>query len=148
VKRIKKCGLFVEEIELNINDIKSWMKKYPYLVDYYAKSGDVKIEKSIEHYLTRKYLNISKSDIVVDVESSGSPFSEILQKEAQWLWRDDRNTVPFSRHYSPESFVKKIISMMPNIRASLLFFKNLDKFSKYFHEQKVYCYFMFKGEKQ
>lgn len=79
---------------------------------------------------------------------STSPFCS--QKEitidpgAARLWRDDSYRVPFSRHYSPESFTKRIYSLLPsNMEGTVYFLKNLPDVSKSFVGQRIYCYFAF-----
>ena len=70
-----------------------------------------------------------------------------VEPEAKWLWRDDQYREPFSRHYSPESFQKRILMNMPQMKHTILFFTNTDEVAQYYHGQRIYCYFMFKGEK-
>lgn len=244
ILRFENMGVSVEKIEIDIQDFESWMKMYPTLVGFYSKSGDVRIEKLLEHYLSWKYLNITAADVVIDVAAAGSPFAKVLRQkkieayrqdlsypagiyeyeiggdagnmpvpdkfadvltlhcafecfqgdadlrfardvsrilrkggrvgivplyidaipfvktspwcdkrtiqvepEAHWLWRDDRYKAPFSRHYSPESFVERIVSVMSNISTRVLFFSNLWQLSAHYDQQRIYCHFMFKGEK-
>ncbi|MDR4508956.1 MAG: class I SAM-dependent methyltransferase [Candidatus Brocadiaceae bacterium] len=71
-----------------------------------------------------------------------------VEKEAKWLWRDDAYHAPFSRHYSPETFVDRIVSRMPGIDTRILFFKNISEIARSFEGQRIYCHFMFKGEKR
>lgn len=70
-----------------------------------------------------------------------------VEPEAKWLWRDDQWRAPFSRHYSPESFVERIVSKLPEMDKKILYFTNLKELSEYYNGQKIYCHFMFKGEK-
>ncbi|MEN6373146.1 MAG: hypothetical protein ABFD75_00015 [Smithella sp.] len=79
---------------------------------------------------------------------STSPFCN--QKEitidagAARLWRDDSYKVPFSRHYSPESFAERIYSLVPsNMKGTVYFLTNLSDVSKSFVGQRIYCYFAF-----
>jgi hypothetical protein len=47
----------------------------------------------------------------------------IIESEAKKVWRDDEYKVPFSRHYSPESFRKRIYSVIPeSMKGKVLFF--------------------------
>ena len=243
-QRFENLGLQVEKTEINVQDFESWMKSNPAIVDFYCRSGDVQIEKTLEHYLSWKYLNISVSDLVIDVAAAGSPFAGMLRQKkirayrqdlvypagvngyeiggdagnmlvpdqfadvltlhcafecfqgnadvkfaqnvsrilaeggrvgivplyidtipfvktspwcdrrkiqvetnANWLWRDDQYKSPFSRHYSPESFVERIVSVIPPINGKVIFFTNIGQLAKYFDQQRIYCHFMFKGEK-
>lgn len=70
-----------------------------------------------------------------------------IEPEARRLWRDDRYLAPFSRHYSPEIFVKRITTQMSSLKPTIIFFTNLDELSQAYSGQRIYCYFMFKGEK-
>ena len=70
-----------------------------------------------------------------------------VEPEAKWIWRDDQWREPFSRHYSPESFVERIASRMPKFEKRILFFTNIQELSTHYTGQRIYCYFMFKGEK-
>ena len=42
--------------------------------------GEVYIEKSLEHYLSYKYLEMFRKDVFIDIAASGSPYSDILRK--------------------------------------------------------------------
>ena len=243
-QRFENAGLTVEKREISIRDFEDWMQKFPALVNFYRKSPDVRIEKTLEHYLSWKHLNIGQSDVVIDVAAAGSPFAEILRQKgikayrqdltypegingyeiggdagammisdmfadvltlhcafecfqgdadvrfaqnvsrlvgqggrlgiaplyideihfvktspwcdkraiqvesgARWLWRDDQYRAPFSRHYSPESFAERIVATMPNMNAKILYFTNLEQLAERYEDQRIYCHFMFKGEK-
>ena len=72
----------------------------------------------------------------------------IIEPEAMKVWRDDKYKVPFSRHYSPESFAERIYSRIPDgMSGKVLYFKNLDEVMRRYHGQKIYCFFMFLCEK-
>jgi len=72
----------------------------------------------------------------------------IIEPEAKKVWRDDEYKVPFSRHYSPESFVARIYSRIPDgMEGKILYFKNLDEIMRHYPGQKIYCFFMFLCEK-
>lgn len=84
---------------------------------------------------------------------STSPYCKqaavIIEPEARKVWRDDEYKVPFSRHYSPESFAERIYSRIPaDMEGKVLYFKNLDEVMKKFSGQRVYCFFMFVCEKK
>ncbi|MBN2964462.1 hypothetical protein JWV37_06700 [Sulfurospirillum sp. T05] len=75
--------------------------------------------------------------------------SEIqFDSKALKVWRDDEYSVPFSRHYSPESLCQRVIHNMPsNIQYKLYFFENLPELMREFVGQRIYCYFLLYGEK-
>jgi len=71
-----------------------------------------------------------------------------IESEAKKVWRDDKYKTPFSRHYSPEAFQKRIYSNLPNtMTGKVLYFRNLADVIKYYKGQKIYCFFMFYCEK-
>lgn len=91
-------------------------------------------------YLDRTYYNCTS-------EHSNQDKIE-FDKEATKVWRDDAYQVPFSRHYSPESFYKRVIKNMPkNISYTLYFYENLPELMEYFKKQRIYCYFLLYGKK-
>ena len=71
-----------------------------------------------------------------------------VEKEAKWLWRDDKYREPFSRHYSPESFAERIVSKMKGMDLKILRFTNLEELLNIYPGQRIYCHFMFKGIKR
>ena len=91
-------------------------------------------------YLKDTYINVT------------SPYCDqqkiIIDPEAKKVWRDDKWKVPFSRNYSPESFKKRIYSIIPEeMTGKILYFRNLDEVMKHYPGQTVYCFFMFVCEK-
>lgn len=91
-----------------------------------------------------------------DYYVSTSPYCNqkevVVEPEARRVWRDDVFDVfkvPFSRHYSPESFYTRIFSTVPaNMAGKVLYFKNLPDVMKHFDGQRIYCFFMFYCEKK
>ena len=72
----------------------------------------------------------------------------IIEPEAKKVWRDDEYKVPFSRHYSPESFAARIYSRIPDgMEGKILYFKNLDEVMTHYSGQRIYCFFMFLCQK-
>ena len=73
-----------------------------------------------------------------------------VENEARRVWRDDGYKAPFSRHYSPESFRKRIYSTLPADRmsAKILYCRNLTDVMKHYPGQKIYCFFMFYCKKK
>ena len=89
IQRFENLGVPVENIEISIQDFEAWMKMNPTLVGFYSNSGDVRIEKPLEHYLSCKYLNITESDVVIDVAAAGSPFAKVLRQKGIRAYRQD-----------------------------------------------------------
>ena len=73
----------------------------------------------------------------------------IIESEAKKVWRDDGYKVPFSRHYSPEAFQKRIYSGIPgNMTGKVLYFRNLTDVMERYQGQLIYCFFMFYCERR
>ncbi|MFC2058399.1 hypothetical protein ACFLTS_01990 [Chloroflexota bacterium] len=73
----------------------------------------------------------------------------VIEKQAKMVWRDDEHRVPFSRHYSPESFKERIYSCVPeSMTAKVLYFSNLTDVMNHYPGQRIYCFFMFFCEKK
>lgn len=88
-----------------------------------------------------------------DYYVSTSPYCDqnevLIEPEAKRVWRDDTFIIPFSRHYSPESFYKRIFSTIPaSMTGKILYFRNLPDIMKYFNGQRIYCFFMFYCQKK
>ncbi len=72
-----------------------------------------------------------------------------IEDEALKVWRDDKYIVPFSRHYSPEAFKRRIFSVIPSdINAKVIYIQNIADVIKYFGNQRIYCFFTFYCEKK
>ncbi|MBP7652816.1 hypothetical protein KA977_05295 [Candidatus Dependentiae bacterium] len=73
----------------------------------------------------------------------------VIDEGAKRVWREDKYKAPFSRHYSLDSFNKRIHSNIPNgMKAKILFFQNLPDIMKKYANQRIYCYFMLLCEKK
>lgn len=83
VEELKADGLAVREYEIDTRDFRGYLKKAEYekFPDYYnGQSSVYRIEKFLEHYLAAKLLNLSPSDVYLDVASCNSPSPEIYRK--------------------------------------------------------------------
>ena len=83
VEELKKESFEVMNYEIDLNDYKDYINKaeYPKFPDYYKGGKAYKFkEKSLEHYLAAKLLNLSEEDIYIDVASRISPTPEIYHK--------------------------------------------------------------------
>ena len=78
--RFENLGLKVVRLKIDIQDFERWLNEFKEIMDFYKDYKDVSIEKPLEHYLTMKYLNISKKDIYIDIAACASPFAEIVEK--------------------------------------------------------------------
>jgi SAM-dependent methyltransferase len=69
----------------------------------------------------------------------------VIDPGALKVWRDDPYRVPFSRHYSPESFIERIYEHLPEqMTGTIYFISNLPDVWQQFKGQRIYCYFLFK----
>lgn len=72
-----------------------------------------------------------------------------LAEDESWLWRDDAFLAsPFSRHYSPESFARRILSRCGGFAAEIIHFTNIDEWQRSYPGQRIYCHFMFRAQKK
>ncbi|MBV9388013.1 MAG: hypothetical protein JOZ78_16440 [Chroococcidiopsidaceae cyanobacterium CP_BM_ER_R8_30] len=83
LKEFKKSGIEAVDFEIDISDYRQYIDKAQYhkFPAYYG-GGKAKnfFEKTLEHYLAAKLLNLSKEDIYIDIASNNSPMPEIYQK--------------------------------------------------------------------
>ena len=245
VSRLKELGIPVIEEIIDIDDFEKWGRVYLEIMNYYT--GDVKIQKALEHYITMKYLEVKREDVFIDVAAASSPWAQLLrkkygirkayrqdliyedgingfdiggnagnmplpdsfadvltlhcayecfqgnsdiefakemgrvlkqggrlgivplyldsvyfvksgpkadrrfidvEKEAKWIWRDDNYLKePFSRHYSPESFMKRVVDNLKGLKGEIIHFTNLLELEEHFKGQRIYCHFMFRAIK-
>jgi hypothetical protein len=82
---LEKNNIDIESFRIDLNDYKKYVTKAKYreFPAYYLKFGVFGknlYEKSLEHYLAAKILNLSNDDVYVDIASSMSPTPEIYKK--------------------------------------------------------------------
>ncbi len=80
IRRFIKLGIPVREERIDIDDFIEWRKKYSEIVVFYGDFKDVKVEKTLEHYLTMKYLDIHSKKVLIDVAASNSLFADIVPR--------------------------------------------------------------------
>lgn len=83
IKELKKNNFNVADFEIDVTDYRHYIKNAEYhkFPSYYSggKASNF-IEKSLEHYLAAKLLNLSKDDVYIDIASRNSPTPEIYHK--------------------------------------------------------------------
>ncbi len=83
VDDLKKNGVNIIDFKVNLAEFRQYLDKADYskFPNYYG-GGKAKnfIEKSLEHYLTSRMLEISKDDVYIDVASENAPTAEIVHK--------------------------------------------------------------------
>jgi SAM-dependent methyltransferase len=83
VAELKASDFNVKDYRIDVSGYLAYIKnaqynKYP----AYMNGGKAKnfVEKSLEHYLAAKFLNLNVSDVYIDIASSDSPAAEIYSK--------------------------------------------------------------------
>ena len=246
IRRFIQLGIPLRKECIDIDGFIRWREKYREIIIFYGDFRDVKVEKTLEHYLTMKYLDIPSKQVLIDVAALNSPFANIvsrhlnikgyeldlvyepgihsgkiggdagnmpvpdefadiltlhcafecfqgeadtlfvkeaqrvlrrggclgivplyvddeyfvkigpkydkrkiqIDKGARQVWRDDTyDTVPFSRHYSPESLKKRVIDNLGDLKYEIIHFTNLSELEKHFPGQRLYAYFFLKALK-
>jgi hypothetical protein len=71
-----------------------------------------------------------------------------LAENESWVWRDDTFlTCSFSRHYSPESFTRRILSRCGGFDCEIIHFTNIEELKRFYPGQRIYCHFLFRAQK-
>jgi SAM-dependent methyltransferase len=82
IKQLTKNKLKVHNYEIDLNDYRNYINKAKYQeFPKYYKGGRAQnfIEKTLEHYLAAKLLELSSDDVYLDIASFNSPATEIYQ---------------------------------------------------------------------
>lgn len=80
IKELKKNSFNVAEFDIDVTDYRRYMNNAEYhRFPNYFRGGkaDYFVEKSLEHYLAARMLNLSADDVYIDVATSNSPAPEI-----------------------------------------------------------------------
>lgn len=83
IQIMKKSGLNVVDYEIDISDYKRYKGNVAYHKYHNYHGGglsEIFVEKSLEHYLAAKMMNLRNDDIYIDVASADSPAAEIYHK--------------------------------------------------------------------
>jgi SAM-dependent methyltransferase len=83
IEELKRNGFNVADFVIDVDDYLNYMtdaeyEKFP----HYHKGGRTKdfSEKSLEHYLAAKFLDLSKNDLYIDIANKNSPAPDIYHK--------------------------------------------------------------------
>lgn len=82
-----------------------------------------------------------------------NPFCDVrrlpVDPDARMVWREDGVEVDFARHYSPESFKRRICAHVPEtMTGNVLYFRNLGEVMQRYPGQTIYSFFMFYCERR
>jgi SAM-dependent methyltransferase len=80
IRQFIKLGIPVKEERIDIHDFIQWREKYKEIIIFYGDFKEVKVEKTLEHYLTMKYLDIYSKKVLIDVAASNSLFANIVSR--------------------------------------------------------------------
>lgn len=80
VNRLQIMGLGVYDFEIDVADYQHYFVTARYLGDFPNYYPFNLPEKSLEHYLAAKLLNLNEKDIYIDIASENSPVPEIYHR--------------------------------------------------------------------
>ena len=126
ILEIKNLGIPLIEKKIDVPKFKDWMCSFPELVNIYQKSGEVMIEKLLEHYFVFEYLQLKENEVYIDIASAGMPFSDILRG------------MGFTAYSQDLIFKRGLNGFEIGGDAS-----TMDEFEN----QRIYCHFMFRAKK-
>jgi hypothetical protein len=78
--RLQIMGFRVYDFEIDLADYKNYFVSARYLEDFPSYYPFNLPEKSLEHYLAAKLLNLNEKDVYIDIASENSPVPEIYQR--------------------------------------------------------------------
>ena len=83
IEVLKRSGYDVRRYKIDVGDFRRYLElaNYADFPDYYRGGRHRNfLEKSLEHYLATKFLDLSKDDVYIDVANAGSPVPEIYHQ--------------------------------------------------------------------
>jgi len=83
IEELESSGYDIEPYRIDIADFRCYLERASYgdFPGYYhGGRGGLFVEKSLEHYLATKFLDLSKDDTYIDVANAGSPVPEIYHE--------------------------------------------------------------------
>ncbi|MGD0854884.1 MAG: hypothetical protein ABSA18_03670 [Dehalococcoidia bacterium] len=78
-----KAGITVTDLNIDVEDYRNWIARAAYPPECYAEEGygrHVFSQKTLEHYVACKMLDIKNGDVYIDIASSLSPLPDILPR--------------------------------------------------------------------
>ena len=80
INRLQTMGVKVKNFKIDVADYQHYFAAARYSKDYKDYYPFSISEKSLEHYLAAKLLNLNESDVYIDVASENSPVPEIYHR--------------------------------------------------------------------
>ncbi|MCT7970694.1 glycosyltransferase [Laspinema olomoucense] len=80
IHRLQQLGIQVEDYEIDISEYERYFQSGNYLQEFSEYYAFNRVEKSLEHYVAAKLLQLSNRDIYIDIGSEKSPVPEIYRR--------------------------------------------------------------------
>ena len=80
IRRLVAQNIQVKCLNLDVNDFISWLGDFQGVLNRYANSKDVFIEKCLEHYIAYKFSIPEPGQIYIDIAAAGSNWIDCLLK--------------------------------------------------------------------
>ena len=82
INDLRSAGIPVRELSIDLKEYQQWIQRagYPENANYYSAGRAPNFpEKSLEHYLSAKFLEMRADDVYIDVANDNSPVPEIFE---------------------------------------------------------------------
>jgi len=94
---LEATGVPVQEYSIDAAEFATWLKDHPEMEEHNRALGDVRVEKSLEHYLSHSVLRPQPGQTYIDVAASKSPYASHLRARGIEAYRLDLSFPP-GRH--------------------------------------------------
>ena len=84
VNSLRLHGIHVEDFTINTEEYKDYLKESNYPDTYFGGGKDEKrnfTEKTLEHYVSTKFMDLKDDSLFVDMAACDSPFYKIVKKK-------------------------------------------------------------------
>lgn len=86
---LEAAGVPVEDFAVDGADFAGWLEEFGAIAEHNRSLGDVRVEKSLEHYLSHRLLEPRAGQVYVDVAASHSPYAGLLRGRGVEAYRLD-----------------------------------------------------------
>jgi SAM-dependent methyltransferase len=79
---LRQSGIPVEQYDIDIEGYHNYIRTSHYPLTYYGGGQDPKqnfVEKSLEHYVSLSFLNLTADSVFMDIAAATSPFADIIR---------------------------------------------------------------------
>jgi hypothetical protein len=77
---VRRIGLEWDDMSINVHDYRDYFNRAEYSTRYPKYSPSNIAEKSLEHFIAQHFLELSPSDVYIDIANGGSPVPEIYRR--------------------------------------------------------------------